>query len=302
MIDGSRVTTPAHPRFEHDAVFHDGPAALAAELAPAVLDGMAAGDAVLVCLPDREWWPFRDALGRRAEAVTHIAADVRYSRPGVAMATVRRFADDALAAGAATAWSIGAIPFDGTAHDRRWVRYEAAVDVVLGNLPLRAVCAYDTATTPPDLLDAARRTHGPHRADPVMTPTGLPPTAPVVSLRDATPAAVRDALRPAFAGTLDDERLDDLLLVASELVTNAGRHGAPPVAVRAWPLDGGVVIEVTDRGAGLVDRYPDLRPNRGTSDGGYGWWLVGQLADDVDVACDDGRTTVTVGVRATRAA
>ena len=83
------------------------------------------------------------ALGRRAADVTHIAPDVRYSRPGVAMATVRRFADDAVAAGAPTAWSIGAIPFDGTPRDRRWVRYEEAVDDVLGQLPLRAVCAYD---------------------------------------------------------------------------------------------------------------------------------------------------------------
>jgi anti-sigma regulatory factor (Ser/Thr protein kinase) len=298
VVDGSAVSTPAHERFAHEAVFHDGPDALAAELAAAVLAGMAVGDAVLVCLRDREWWPLRDALGPRAAAVVHIAPDVRYSRPGVAMATVRRFADEALAGGAATAWSIGAIPFERTARDRRWVRYEAAVDEVLGSLPLRAVCAYDTATTPAAMLDAARRTHGPHRSEPVMASAGRPPTAPVFGLRDATPAAVRAALGRAFAGTLDAERLDDVLLIASELVTNARRHGAPPVAVRAWSLDGGMVLEVTDRGTGLVDRYPDLRPNRGTSDGGYGWWLVGQLADDVDVASEGGRTTVTVGVRA----
>ena len=119
MIDESTMTGAAHPRFAHEAVFHDGPDALATELAPTVLAGMAAGDAVLVCLPDAAWRSLQTALGRQAADVTHIAPDVRYSRPGVAMATVRRFTDDAVAAGVPTAWSIGAIPFDGTPRDRR---------------------------------------------------------------------------------------------------------------------------------------------------------------------------------------
>ena len=67
--------------------------------------------------------------------------------------------------------------------------------------------------------------------------------------------------------------------------------------MRAWSLNGDAVVEVTDGGRGLVDRYPDLRPNCGTSDGGYGWWLVGQLADEVAVTRSDGRTVVTVAVR-----
>jgi anti-sigma regulatory factor (Ser/Thr protein kinase) len=47
----------------------------------------------------------------------------------------------------------------------------------------------------------------------------------------------------------------------------------------------------------MVDRYPDLRPNRGPSDGGYGWWLVGQLADEVAVTRSAAGTVVTVAVR-----
>ncbi len=298
MIDESTVTGAAHARFVHDAVFHDGPDALAVALAPAVLEGMAAGDAVLVCLADRERVSLQAALGRRSGDVTYIAPDFRYARPGVAMATVRRFADDAVSAGVPTAWSIGAIPFDGTPRDRRWLRYETAVDDVLGQLPLRAVCAYDVAVTPPDLLAAAQLAHGPHRHRGATVATAAAHAGPAaVELVDASPAAVRHAMSDVFAGVLHGERLDDLRLIASELVTNARRHGSPPVEVRAWSVDGDAVVEVTDGGHGMVDRYPDLRPNRGTSDGGYGWWLVGQLADEVAVTHRDGRTVVTVGVR-----
>ena len=108
---------------------------------------------------------------------------------------------------------------------------------------------------------------------------------------------MRRTVGAAFAGAWPVERLDDLRLITSELVTNALRHGRHPVTVRAWDVDGDAVLQVTDHGVGWTDRYPDLRPNRGTSAGGYGWWLIGQLADGVEVATGGGGTVVTVTVR-----
>ena len=88
-------------------------------------------------------------------------------------------------------------------------------------------------------------------------------------------------------------RLTDLQLAATELITNATTHGAAPVGVEAWLTDDGVVMEVSDHGDGVLDRYAELRQlNRGAI-GGYGLWMVGQLADEVEIDRRDGRTVVS---------
>ena len=285
-----------HPGFVHEALYHDGPAELVGALAPDVRAGLQRGDAVLVCLPPPDWARLSSALGDRAADVRYLPPDIRYGRPGVAMATLHDFVGAALDDGATTAWSIGTIPFDGTPRDRRWLRYEHAVDDVLGHVPLRAVCTYDIATTPAALLAAARRAHQPSVAPlpPVEAAFELPPVL-ALTVEDVTSA--RRSIEAAFADAVDADALGDLLLVTSELLTNAVRHGAPPIGVRAWRTPGEAVIEVVDHGTGWPDRYPDLRPNRGTAAGGYGWWLIGQLADAVEVSRRDERTTVTVTMR-----
>src|SRR5262245_61734105 len=92
-----------HPDFEHLAVFHDGPADLADRLAPTVSDALGRGEPVLVCLPTTDWSLVADQLGPSAAAVTCVPPDVRYERPGVAMAMIEGFASDAVAGGAPVA-------------------------------------------------------------------------------------------------------------------------------------------------------------------------------------------------------
>ena len=96
--------------------------------------------------------------------------------------------------------------------------------------------------------------------------------------RDA-PSAVRDALRQR-AAHLSDAMRDDLLLLLTEVVTNAVRHSG---AAKGDPIEIGlhekrdcVRVEVTDPGAGFdrPDRpMPDL-----TKTGGLGLVLVDRLA------------------------
>jgi anti-sigma regulatory factor (Ser/Thr protein kinase) len=307
------ITTPsAHPTFEHVALLHDGPDDLAARLAPDVLAAIDRREAVLVSFQRTEWEALADRLGRDADRVTYREAGVRYATPGGAMAQVHRFATTALAAGASTVWSIGSIPFEGNDEDVRWVRYEAAVEDVLGYLPCRLVCAYDTSRVADHLCAGAGHTHsavdtnGHRRRSAQLAPLPLPsgslfppPRQPAEA--DAivdNPMMARRIVTNVCGSRLAEDRLADAHVVASELVTNGLRHGRPPVRLRAWLMPTQLVMEVADGGPGLADPYPDLRPPRSAQQhGGYGLWIVGQFADWVDVVHDSGTTVVRAAIR-----
>jgi serine phosphatase RsbU (regulator of sigma subunit)/anti-sigma regulatory factor (Ser/Thr protein kinase) len=99
---------------------------------------------------------------------------------------------------------------------------------------------------------------------------------------------------------LADGERDDLLLVASELCSNAVRHasGKPgALALRAWAEGDALVLEVEDDGAGmeLTRRMedPDLE-----AETGRGVYVVRALTDDLTVRRIDERTVVRAVRRA----
>ncbi|MEU6390285.1 ATP-binding protein [Streptomyces sp. NPDC046939] len=82
------------------------------------------------------------------------------------------------------------------------------------------------------------------------------------------------------------ERLDDIRLCTSELVTNALLHGAPTddaILVRVGLHDGQVYVEVHDSGDGM----PEQRAAQATSVNGRGLLLVSAIADDWGVATSE---------------
>jgi anti-sigma regulatory factor (Ser/Thr protein kinase) len=95
---------------------------------------------------------------------------------------------------------------------------------------------------------------------------------------------VCDAMKP----DLEEEQLEELRLLVSEVVTNALRHGnsGQPVELSAhWNSE--VRVEVCDHGEGFTPH-----PRKGALDdpGGFGLFLVGRLADRWGVETDDGTT------------
>jgi len=99
---------------------------------------------------------------------------------------------------------------------------------------------------------------------------------------------------------LDDAERADLLLVASELCSNAVRHasGKPgALAVRAWAEADAVVVEVEDDGAGMELSHraedPDL-----DAEHGRGIYVVRALTDDLSVRRVGERTVVRAVRRA----
>jgi anti-sigma regulatory factor (Ser/Thr protein kinase) len=105
--------------------------------------------------------------------------------------------------------------------------------------------------------------------------------------------AALDASLSLFADVLEEDRLDDLRLLLSELVTNSVRHSggerSDRVKVRVSVNRATVHVEVTDVGIGF--QTPDGPVSPGGGEGGWGLYLVDQLADKWGVDTD-GTTTV----------
>ncbi|WP_299033189.1 ATP-binding protein [uncultured Pseudokineococcus sp.] len=79
---------------------------------------------------------------------------------------------------------------------------------------------------------------------------------------------------------------DRVVLVVSELATNALRHGAPPSTVRLLVDDArAFVVDVTDAAA---DTSPELAVARALGEGGFGMHLTSRLADGVGWYADTG--------------
>lgn len=117
-------------------------------------------------------------------------------------------------------------------------------------------------------------------------------TSPALQVRlRACPESVADARAEVGAlPVLDAESREALLIVVSELVTNAVRHaGVPteaPVTLRATRLGDRVRVEVIDGGRGFdPEQVARVQPSAA---GGFGLRIVDQLSDRWGVVRDGG--------------
>jgi anti-sigma regulatory factor (Ser/Thr protein kinase) len=116
-------------------------------------------------------------------------------------------------------------------------------------------------------------------------------------------AIARHLVLAAFGDAgLTGEHAHDAALIASELVGNAVRHGAPLPSGQltvSWSLDAdGYQISVTDGGA--VESAAagiSARQAGGQDTEGRGLRIVAELADTWGVAAEDGATTVWARAR-----
>ena len=157
------------------------------------------------------------------------------------------------------------------------------------------------------MLDSDR-THNANRSfEPVRSLADFfsPPPDPLeqtalVELVNPTPAQVRAAVRQLSAGLLRVDQGQDLVVAASEAVTNALIHGVAPVRIRIWIGEDRVVVAIHDEGEGPDDPLVGLLPRIGEGTSlGRGLWMAHQM--DIDVALFAVDTGFTVRLRAGRA-
>ncbi|WP_121750689.1 ATP-binding protein [Streptomyces sp. E2N166] len=125
-------------------------------------------------------------------------------------------------------------------------------------------------------------TDGTSTASSGFAPSGAPESGAVTSA--ATARAYAESVARAQWGSgrgVRDEDVVDLLLVVSELVTNAIRHGGGLAGFEVRPMGEGVWIAVHDNSA-VVPRAAYEFPTRHHGSG-YGWPLVARLARHIAV-------------------
>lgn len=107
----------------------------------------------------------------------------------------------------------------------------------------------------------------------------------------------------AHAGALraTGRAVDDIVLVAHELASNAVRHGGGRGRLRLWAQGDLIHCEVSDQGAGIAD--PDTLGHElpaHTVAGGRGLWIVRQLSVSTTVVSSDAGTRITVALPTSR--
>jgi anti-sigma regulatory factor (Ser/Thr protein kinase) len=181
-------------------------------------------------------------------------------------------------------------------------RHESLLNVAFGDgRAWSLLCPYDSRSLPDDVLEEARRSHGPD-ADSAPDPFSgnLPePVGPVAELRYglADVADVRAFVR-RFAEDAGLERLatENLVLAASELATNSIRHATGAGAVRLWTDADELLCEVRDGGL-IEDPLVGRVVPPADALGGRGIWIVNQLCDLVQVRSSRQGTAVRVHMR-----
>jgi len=112
-------------------------------------------------------------------------------------------------------------------------------------------------------------------------PDPLERLVPALVLADPSAFQARQAVTSIGYGRLADAILPDLVIGVSEAVSNAWRHGRPPVMVRIWTASGRMLVRVHDTGPGPGSPLAGLAPAwAGPGLHGAGLWLIRMLGLD----------------------
>jgi anti-sigma regulatory factor (Ser/Thr protein kinase) len=302
-----------HEGFFHDSAFYASDEEFRQIYVPFLLEGVEAEEPVFVLLEPKKSQLLHEAVGAR-KGTSYLPFAQLYERPVTTIGLFHETVATEVAKGVEQIRFIGEVPHPGmgAAWDW-WGQYESVCNHAFAELPIWAICAYDTRTTAEPIIDEAirahpfiatpdgRHEHNPRYEDPstfVRNRTcgyvdPLEKTPPAVELVDPTPRTARHAaIDVATRAALDHSDVDGLSLAVTEVVTNALLHGERPLRVRMWSNSTRVVVAVTDQGPGIPDPMTGFLPGPNDDIGGRGLWIANHVCSHV--AMDYSPTGFTV--------
>jgi anti-sigma regulatory factor (Ser/Thr protein kinase) len=94
--------------------------------------------------------------------------------------------------------------------------------------------------------------------------------------------------------------VEQLLIVASELATNAVRHGGGSGRLRLWREQAHdqtqLYLQISDHGSGFADPAVGTRPPDQMATGGRGMWICRHLVHDLRIVTGPAGTIITAVV------
>lgn len=271
----------------HKALYYRNVDEYLAGCIPFVEEGLRAGEAVLVAVPEPNLSLLRAALPRAGVRFANMARSGR--NPGAIIPWVlHAFLADQLK------WArvIGEPIWPGRTDVEypACVQHEALINVALADRPATILCPYDQARLPPSVIEDANRTHpmlttgtSPDYADPSDIVAAFNQPLPPPPKSAATLVFGAEDLRTVRAFVVEHaplpfDRLIDVEMAVNEIATNAVAHTPGPGVLRIWTEPGLVVCEVSDPGRFTNELAGRLPPPFG-SGRGRGLLLANHVCD-----------------------
>ncbi len=276
-----------------------------------VRDGLAADEAIMVALPAPNLELLRCELGADAGRVEFAEMEQFGRNPARLIPAWRDFAEGHAAAPGIR--GIGEPIWAGRspAEIDECTRHESLLNLAFADAgSWSLLCPYDVTRLDDDVLAGARRTHpvvagrggegaraacGDPSADggPFAGELESPPTSAIeMAFAIGELAALRRLVADeAQRAGLRRERVDDLVIAATEVATNGVRHGGGSGLARLWTDERVLACEINSGGRIVEPLAGRVRPPQTAIDG-RGLWIANQLCDLVQIRSGERGTVV----------
>ncbi|ONI90897.1 anti-sigma regulatory factor [Saccharothrix sp. ALI-22-I] len=298
--------------FVHEALLYRDDQQYLAGTVPFVRDGLAAGEPVLVAVPQRGIDLLRGALGGQAAQVEFLDMRRAGRNPGRIIPGVLTAFTDNSGGGRVRIIGEPIWPDRSELEYPACVQHEALINTAFEDRPAWILCPYDTAnltpqavrdaeTTHPIMVEEQRRRQSDNYREPFLIaeefnrPLPAPPPDVLTRRFDLDNLSATRRLVAGFAADagLTADQVEDLVLAVNELTTNSVVHAGGFGTLLLWREGDVVVCEVRDGGQ-LANPMVGRRNPGANARGGYGVMLVNLLCDLVRVHTSEAGTTIRV--------
>jgi anti-sigma regulatory factor (Ser/Thr protein kinase) len=305
----------AHDGYRHEAFLWRGEDEFLAGTLPFILDGLAAGQPVMVAVIQQRIDLLRAALGADTAAAVHFIDMAELGRnPARIIPAWRSFINEQ-GAGGQPVRGIGEPIWSGrrAAEVTECQMHEALLNLAVEpHVPLWLLCPYDVGALASDVVTEAHRSHpvlvdvddyrgstlygGSHHVETLfgsdLPAVGAPAWRRAFSFDDLV-AVREDVIDAALGAGVPTERTADLALALHEVATNSVKHGTGEGVLRIWRDDDALVCEIRDAGR-IEDPLVGRTRPAWDDEGGRGLWMANHLCDLVRVRSGPAGTTIRV--------
>lgn len=303
------TTVLPHRTYRHEAFLYDDPDTFLDGTVPFVLDGVEAGQPVMVAVRACRSEPLRDALGKAAAEVHFVDMTELGHNPARIIPGWRRFIDEHCQDDQPVRGIGEPIWRDRRTHEIVEAQlHEALLNVAVDpDTPMWLRCPYDVGVLTEHELAEAARSHpilveagtyagslsygGLQHVDDLFAADLPEPTGPTDGITLPAEADVIGALVTAHA--VGAGVLPEPTWALSLAVRETAAAAAPGGILRMWSEEGALVCEIRDPGR-IDDPMTGRRQPQASEPDPRGLWLANQVCDLVQVRATPHGTTVRI--------